>query len=160
MSLEQLSPELVQKAKEELNEDPETRMHFIEELREKSKTRPDLQIEKADKDLIKFLRARKFDLDRAFELLVTYYETKRNKGELFSERYSPSAEIKAFETGFNIAFQDRDQEVMTINLLCTQQNPCFYLIIKMLHNVYVTVVERSSSGTIAKKLCCYHFLYF
>ena len=111
MSLGKLSPELIQKAKDELNEDPDTRMHLIEELREKSKTRPDLQIEKADKDLIKFLRARKFDLDRAFELMVVYYETKRDKSELFSDRYSPSAEIKAFESGFNIAFQDRDQEV-------------------------------------------------
>ena len=126
MSLGKLSPELIQKAKDELNEDPETRMHFIEELREKSKTRPDLQIEKADKDLIKFLRARKFDLDRAFDLMVVYYETKREKTELFSDRYSPSAEIKGFESGFNIAFQDRDQEVWGSVSLSQNRYMCIY----------------------------------
>ncbi|XP_066918178.1 alpha-tocopherol transfer protein-like [Clytia hemisphaerica] len=109
MSLSQLSPELVEKAKVELNEDPDTRMNFIQELREKSKTRQDLRIEQADKDLIKFLRARKFDLDRAFDLMVTYYESKRDMSDLFTN-YSPSGEIKAFESGFSIGFKDRDQE--------------------------------------------------
>ena len=49
MSLSQLSPELVEKARVELNEEPDTRMNFIQELREKSKTRTDLRIEQADK---------------------------------------------------------------------------------------------------------------
>jgi len=110
MSLSELSPNLIEKARNELNEDPKTRIDFIEELREKTKTRADLKIEQADKDLIKFLRAKKFDIDRSFNLLVTYYENKRDMTELFG-KYSPSVELKAFESGFNIAFKERDQEV-------------------------------------------------
>lgn len=108
MSLSELSPELIEKARNELNEDPETRMGMIEEFREMLKQRPDLRFETADKDLIKFLRARKFDLERAFDLIVSYYEKKRDLPELFAN-YSPSAEKGAFDSGFNVVFPERDQ---------------------------------------------------
>lgn len=109
MSLSELPAHLVEKARKELNEDPKTRMQSIEDLRQKTNSRPDLRIEKSDKDLIKFLRARKFDLDRAFDLMVDYYECKQNLTELFGS-YSPSREMKTFESGFNVTFPERDQE--------------------------------------------------
>lgn len=108
MSLPRLPAGLEQRARLELNEDPETRVHFLDELREKIKARADLGVDTANIDLIRFLRARKFNVDLAFELVVKHYEAKRNNPEVFSN-FSPSAEKSTFESGFNVAFPMRDQ---------------------------------------------------
>ncbi|XP_057300190.1 alpha-tocopherol transfer protein-like [Hydractinia symbiolongicarpus] len=109
MSLDVLSPHLVEKARRELNEYPETRLQKIAELREKLKERPDLRFDTTNKDLIRFLRARKFDVGRAFELVVAHYECKRDNGEVFGN-FSPSTEKRTFESGWNVTFPERDQE--------------------------------------------------
>jgi len=108
MSLEELPANLIEKARKELNEDPETRIHIIDELRERIKERPDLRCDTTNKDLIRFLRARKFDVERAFELLIKHQEIKRDLPELF-DNFSPSAERDTFESGWNIGFPERDQ---------------------------------------------------
>lgn len=110
MSLDDLSSHLVEKARKELNEYPETRLQKIAEVRERLKERPDLRFDTTDKDLIRFLRARKFDVGRAFELVVAHYECKRDNGEVF-DNFSPSTEKRTFESGWNVTFPERDQEV-------------------------------------------------
>ena len=110
MALKVLSPELAEKAFKELNEDPETRIDKIEELRERLNTRPDLPFMTSDKFLIRFLRSRKFDIEKAFEVIVNYYESKRDNKDLFGD-FKPSAERKVFESGFNFAFPARDDQV-------------------------------------------------
>ena len=115
MSLPPLPLDLETKAREELNEHPQTRMQFLDDLRERLKARPDLHVDIANIDLIRFLRARKFNVDLAYELLVKHYEAKQKHPELFSN-FSPSAERRTFDSGFNIAFPERDQLVSIYSL--------------------------------------------
>ena len=110
MDLLPLAPDLEKKAREELNENPETRLHYLKQLRERLKERPDLKFRTSNIDLICFLRARKFNVDLAYKLFVRHYEAKQNHPEVF-ENFSPSAERSTFDSGYNIAFPDRDQQV-------------------------------------------------
>ncbi|XP_006817785.1 alpha-tocopherol transfer protein-like [Saccoglossus kowalevskii] len=80
-----LSNELQEKARRELNEKSETRHEFIKALREKTKTREDIKFRDDDKFLLRFLRARKFNLDKAFKNLVRYYEIQIDYPEVFSD---------------------------------------------------------------------------
>lgn len=79
-----LSAETKEKARVELNEDPLTRHAKIQLLRDRMVFRPDLPFRKTDeKYLLRFLRARKFDEERAFQLLCAHIEFKRSNRDLF-----------------------------------------------------------------------------
>ena len=79
-----LSAETKEKARVELNENPLTRQTKIQLLRDKMVFRPDLPFRKTDDTyLLRFLRARKFDEERAFELLCAHIEFKRRNRDLF-----------------------------------------------------------------------------
>ncbi|XP_077989773.1 alpha-tocopherol transfer protein-like [Glandiceps talaboti] len=80
-----LSATLQKKAEDELNERADTRPKFIQALREKTMTRPDIKFRTDDAFLLRFLRARKFDVDRAFKNLVRYYEIQREYPEVYYE---------------------------------------------------------------------------
>jgi len=75
-NLSKLTPELAEKAKKELNEDPEERLKAIESLKEMfAKEHPELKLEREDDlFLIRFLRSRKFNLKNALEILVNYHK--------------------------------------------------------------------------------------
>ena len=114
MSLPTLSPDLQKKARDELNEYPETRLRYLEELRQRANQRPELNIATSNIDLIRFLRARKFNLDLAHKLIINHYESKQKYSDIFGI-FSPSAEQRTFESGYNVAFPERDQMV---SILC------------------------------------------
>ncbi|XP_028405065.1 LOW QUALITY PROTEIN: clavesin-1-like [Dendronephthya gigantea] len=81
-----LSAKTKEKAKAELNEDPLTRNAKVQLLRDKMVFRPDLPFRKTDeKYLLRFLRARKFDEERAFQLLCSHIEFKRKNRDLFED---------------------------------------------------------------------------
>ncbi|XP_012559190.1 alpha-tocopherol transfer protein-like [Hydra vulgaris] len=117
MSLTVLEPSLAAKALKELNEKPDGRYKKINKLRAKTTERPDLKFDTTDKGLIIFLRARKFNVDKAFELMVRYYETKRSNPDIF-ENFNPSAERLTFQSGWNIAFPKRDSNGCRIFTIC------------------------------------------
>lgn len=79
-----LSAETQHKAKLELNEDPDTRDAKIQLLRDRMVYRPDLPFKRTDnKFLLRFLRARKFDEERAFKLLCTHIEFQKHNRHFF-----------------------------------------------------------------------------
>ncbi|XP_077992747.1 alpha-tocopherol transfer protein-like [Glandiceps talaboti] len=85
-----LSAKTAEKAKQELNEDPETRDQKIDELREKfRKEKPEVKLPPDDAFLVRFLRNKKFDVDRAFKMLLHYYDVRRKYKEIFV-KYQPS----------------------------------------------------------------------
>lgn len=95
-----LTDELVTKAREELQEKPEWRLRDVQALRDMvRKERPNLGTALDDAFLLRFLRARKFDYDRALQLLVNYHSCRRSWPEVFTN-LKPSALKDVLASGF------------------------------------------------------------
>ncbi|XP_070577967.1 alpha-tocopherol transfer protein-like [Ptychodera flava] len=104
-----LSEELQDIAKRELNEDPATRSGYIQTLRALTNTRADIKFRRDDAFLLRFLRAKKFDVKRAFQQLCRYYEVRREYREVFDE-LRPSKIQHVWDMGMDVALPDRDSE--------------------------------------------------
>lgn len=105
-----LSPDLVTKAREELQEKPEWRLRDVQALRDMvCKDYPSLGTCLDDAFLLRFLRARKFDYDRALQLLVNYHTCRRTWPEVFSN-LKPSAIKPVLESGFVTVLPHRDPQ--------------------------------------------------
>lgn len=95
-----LTDELVTKAREELQEKPEWRLRDVQALRDMvRKECPNLGTSLDDAFLLRFLRARKFDYDRALQLLVNYHSCRRSWPEVFNN-LKPSALKDVLASGF------------------------------------------------------------
>lgn len=95
-----LTEDLVTKAREELQEKPEWRLRDVQALRDMvRKEYPYLSTSLDDAFLLRFLRARKFDYDRALQLLVNYHGCRRSWPEVFSN-LRPSALKDVLNSGF------------------------------------------------------------
>ncbi|KAE8576418.1 hypothetical protein XENTR_v10004173 [Xenopus tropicalis] len=105
-----LSPELVLKAREELQEKPEWRLRDVQALRDMVwKDYPHLKTRVDDSFLLRFLRARKFDYDRALQLLVNYYSCRKAWPEVFTD-LRPSAVKPVLDSGFLTVLPHTDTE--------------------------------------------------
>lgn len=104
-----LSQALEKKAEKELMEKPEWRARDIQALREMLQEEPNLIVPSDDAFLLRFLRARKFDYDRAFRLIKQYYILRANNPELFKD-FVPSALKDVFSANLEGFLQDRDHE--------------------------------------------------
>ncbi|XP_011407469.1 PREDICTED: retinaldehyde-binding protein 1-like [Amphimedon queenslandica] len=84
--------ETLEKARRELNEDPDTREQAIADFRaaiEEKENDPELEgviFERKDSPfLLRFLRAKKFDQSRSFSLYIKYHTIRRDNGKIFTE---------------------------------------------------------------------------
>ncbi|XP_065176269.1 retinaldehyde-binding protein 1-like [Sycon ciliatum] len=110
-----LSEKTRQKAEAELNESDERKAQAITELRQKigeySTENPTLKLPQSDDDafLVRFLRARKYDVDRALKLIVSYATFRATHTELFEgvtlEKIRPILEHK-----LPFVLRERDEE--------------------------------------------------
>uniref|UniRef100_A0A3B4EE20 CRAL-TRIO domain-containing protein n=1 Tax=Pygocentrus nattereri TaxID=42514 RepID=A0A3B4EE20_PYGNA len=109
----------IQKAKDELNETEEKKASAVTELRgiikEKAGSGDDLAKavqdtfgEKPDGVLVRFIRARKYDVYRAFDLMKGYVRFRRDYPELF-ENLSPEAVRSTIEAGYPGILSSRDK---------------------------------------------------
>ncbi|TRY98808.1 hypothetical protein DNTS_013111 [Danionella cerebrum] len=95
-----LTPELVAKAREELQEKPEWRLRDVQALRDMIlKDHPNMRTRLDDAFLLRFLRARKFDYDRALQLLLNYHASRRAWPEVFQD-LKPSTVKHVLDLGF------------------------------------------------------------
>ena len=95
-----LTPELVAKAREELQEKPEWRLRDAQALRDMIlKEQPNLRTRLDDAFLLRFLRARKFDYDRALQLLLNYHGGRKAWPEVFQD-LKPSTVKHVLDLGF------------------------------------------------------------
>ncbi|KAJ8265715.1 hypothetical protein COCON_G00148140 [Conger conger] len=95
-----LTPELEAKAREELQEKPEWRLRDVQALRDMVlKEQPNLRTRLDDAFLLRFLRARKFDYDRALQLLLNYHCSRRAWPEVFAD-LRPSTVRHVLDLGF------------------------------------------------------------
>ncbi|XP_078001150.1 alpha-tocopherol transfer protein-like [Glandiceps talaboti] len=104
-----LSAELQAKAEKELNENPSTRRDSIQALRSLTNTRPDIRFRRDDAFLLRFLRAKKFDLKKAFHQLCRYYEVRRDYRQVFDD-LRPSQLKHVWEGGMDACLPGRDSE--------------------------------------------------
>lgn len=110
-----LSPELQKKALVELNEDPAKRPAAIQALREQLAMRPDLHTRNDDGFLLRFLRARKFNEERAFNLIENYYKCRKIWPDVFQD-FRPSTIRKVLD-GFLTVLPKADSGGQRIILL-------------------------------------------
>uniref|UniRef100_A0A8C9FVW3 Clavesin-2 n=1 Tax=Pavo cristatus TaxID=9049 RepID=A0A8C9FVW3_PAVCR len=95
-----LSPETLEKARLELNENPDTLHQDIQEVRDMVITRPDIGFLRTDDAFIlRFLRARKFQHFEAFRLLAQYFEYRQQNLDMFKS-------FKATDPGIKQALKD------------------------------------------------------
>ncbi|XP_070563617.1 alpha-tocopherol transfer protein-like isoform X2 [Ptychodera flava] len=111
-----LSEKSLEKARQELNEDPETREEKIDELRAKfAKEKPEVKLPPDDAFLVRFLRNNKFDVQKAYDMLLHHYEVRRKYKELFVN-YQPSFYKQVYETDMLTICPGRDKDGSTVVL--------------------------------------------
>ncbi|XP_006629022.2 retinaldehyde-binding protein 1 [Lepisosteus oculatus] len=118
-SCEKLPPHTVQKAKDEMNETDENRVSAVKELRALIQEKQDLgedvaksvaerMLDKPDSLLLRFIRARKYDINRAYELMKGYVRFREQYPELF-ENLTPDAVRSTIEAGYPGILSSRDK---------------------------------------------------
>ncbi|GFT22384.1 retinaldehyde-binding protein 1, partial [Nephila pilipes] len=114
--LDHLTAKMIKKAKDELKETDEIRGPAVEQMRKLVLAEKDLKCPTEDEYLIQFLRARKFDVGRAFELLHNKYEVKKSYCDLYDD--ADVDELRKFmETGVIYCFPYRDEEGCVVLVL-------------------------------------------
>ncbi|XP_047477055.1 alpha-tocopherol transfer protein-like isoform X2 [Penaeus chinensis] len=89
-----LSEELIQRAKDELGEDPARRAQDIEHIREWLKHQPHIRARTDDWTILRFLRGCKFSLERTKEKLDMFYTCKSLCPEWYTNRDPQDKKIR------------------------------------------------------------------
>ncbi|XP_002735744.1 alpha-tocopherol transfer protein-like [Saccoglossus kowalevskii] len=110
-----LSPKLLEKARKELNETAESRDAGIKRLWAMIRARPDIRCPTDAVFILAFLRARKFDVEKAFKLLEKWCSMRVDLDAVF-ENYRPSSIKEMIEAGSMVSLPTRDNEGRTINI--------------------------------------------
>ncbi|TFK03759.1 lathosterol oxidase [Platysternon megacephalum] len=141
-----LSPDLIAKAREELQEKPEWRLCDVQALRDMvCKDYPTLGTCLDDAFLLRFLRARKFDYDRALQLLVNYHSCRRSWPEVFNN-LKPSAIKAVLASGFVTVLPHLDTEGR--HVVCIRPDrwtPSNYPITENIRAIYLTLEKLIQS---------------
>ncbi|CAG5133158.1 unnamed protein product, partial [Candidula unifasciata] len=104
-----LSPEVQEKATKELNENPKTRLLEVKNLRSRLEKVPGLQPQTDVQFLLRFLRARKFDQERTFQLVKNYYDIRLQFPDIFSD-LKPTRVRHIFDDDIIEVLKHRDSE--------------------------------------------------
>ncbi|XP_077989662.1 clavesin-2-like [Glandiceps talaboti] len=117
-----LLPETEAKAIKELNEIPENRENDIQAVRDMMITRPDIHFTRTDDAFIlRFLRARKFDILEAFKMFGKYFEFRQVKYRALFANFTASDPdmYQALMDGFPVVLDNTDHFGRKILILNT-----------------------------------------
>ena len=98
----ELSSASLEKASRELNETDEIRASRISELKARVEQHEDELLIDSRRDasfLVRFLRARKFDVDRAYQLYVNYFKYRKDHPEIFKDKFTARDMREVLEMG-------------------------------------------------------------
>ncbi|GIY25018.1 alpha-tocopherol transfer protein-like [Caerostris extrusa] len=115
--LDSLPPRMMQRAKQEINETEEIRASSLKKLRKLILDEKDLNARSDDAFLLQFLRARKFDVDKAF---ARYQNMFHVCSKSFPDVYAKSDvdnTIEAFRSGISSHLPYRDEEGASVILV-------------------------------------------
>ncbi|XP_019637472.1 PREDICTED: alpha-tocopherol transfer protein-like [Branchiostoma belcheri] len=104
-----LSSALKKLAEDELNETDSNRDRDIQALREKVRGLPGLNSRTDGGFLVRFLRTRKYNVERAFQLVQSYYKARVDAPE-FYDNFTPSSVRHVLDSGIVAVLRDRDKE--------------------------------------------------
>lgn len=104
-----LSAELLEKAENELNEKETLRDRDIQALRDMVLLHKGLKSRTDDAFLLRFLRARKFDHDRAYNMLINYYTMRARNADIL-DHIKPSSVEHIYDYGVVTVLPRRDQQ--------------------------------------------------
>ncbi|XP_035233715.1 retinaldehyde-binding protein 1-like [Stegodyphus dumicola] len=104
---EHITPEDWKKAREELNETPETRLAALRAFKEKVTEEKDYVARTDDIYVLRFLRTRKFDLERAVKLMRDHYKFRAKHPAIFP---APSTVEKALKANIFNYLPHRDHK--------------------------------------------------
>merc|ERR1712002_488189 len=90
-----LSPELIQKAKDELNEDPDRRAADIQHIRDWLKHQPHIRARTDDWTILRFLRGCKFSLEKTKQKIDMFYTCKALCPEWYKNRDPQDKKLRA-----------------------------------------------------------------
>ncbi|KAG8192974.1 hypothetical protein JTE90_028096 [Oedothorax gibbosus] len=107
--LSQLSEQMVEKAATELNETPESKEPALKQMRQLLKEDKKLKCSSDDEYLIQFLRARKYDVKKAFALLQNKYKVKKSYSEVYDDCDFDEV-LKVYTTGAACCLPYRDED--------------------------------------------------
>ncbi|RUS73396.1 hypothetical protein EGW08_018835 [Elysia chlorotica] len=111
-----ISGEILEKAKKELNEDPQTRLIEVKNLAKRLQKVPGKKPRLDYPFLIKFLRARKFEQERAFQLVKSYYDVRRTQKDIFDD-LKPSRVKHILDAGVIEVLPGTDADGATVIVL-------------------------------------------
>ncbi|XP_780795.2 alpha-tocopherol transfer protein-like [Strongylocentrotus purpuratus] len=104
-----MSEGLKKKAELELGETPSVRESALQKLRERMDEKKGIVFNTDSRFLIRFLRARKFEVDRAFKSIVKYYELHVKHPDFF-EKYHPTGIKHVLDDGYPYVLESTDKE--------------------------------------------------
>ncbi|XP_076980282.1 retinaldehyde-binding protein 1 [Tamandua tetradactyla] len=148
----QLPRHTLQKAKDELNESDEARAKAVRELqelvREQAATGEELARAVADRVqgsdsafFLRFIRARKFHVGRAYELLRGYVHFRLQYPELF-DRLSQEAIRCTIEAGYPGVLSSRDRHGRVVMLFNIQNWDCEEITFDEILQAYCFILEK------------------
>ncbi|KAB0371706.1 hypothetical protein FD755_016644, partial [Muntiacus reevesi] len=159
-----LSPETIEKARLELNENPDVLHQDIQQVRDMIITRPDIGFLRTDDAFIlRFLRARKFHQADAFRLLAQYFQYRQLNLDMFKNFKADDPGIKrALIDGFPGVLENRDHYGRKILLLFAanwDQTLSLHVwgykplwIMGSCLNIYILYIQASQMAPVVKNL--------
>ncbi|KAK3865834.1 hypothetical protein Pcinc_028578 [Petrolisthes cinctipes] len=115
-----LSPEMIQRAKDEINEDPDRRQQDIEHIRDWLKHQPHIKARMDDWTILRFLRGCKFSLERTKEKLDMFYTCKTLCPEWYKNRDPQDKKLRSIlELGAFLPLPGYDSEGRKVIIIRT-----------------------------------------
>ncbi|XP_033104263.1 alpha-tocopherol transfer protein-like [Anneissia japonica] len=134
-----LGRELAAKAEKELGETPRVREAALAKIKSRMKERSDINFRRDDRFILRFLRAKKFEVDRSFKTLVKYYELKEKHPDFFKD-YKPSSIAHVLDDGFPVVLDLPDNDGRPILALkVSKWNASEYNIIDIAKAVFMAM---------------------
>ncbi|XP_062500540.1 retinaldehyde-binding protein 1-like [Corticium candelabrum] len=125
----ELSSASLEKASRELNETDEIRASRISELKARVEQHEDELLIDSRRDasfLVRFLRARKFDVDRAYQLYVNYFKYRKDHPEIFKDKFTARDMREVLEMGLVSAGPKTKEEIYSVVLSTHRCPQCIF----------------------------------
>lgn len=139
-----LHEQYLQKATQELNEIPELVPEKINQLKKLLSDEQRLYYSDKTEHLLRFLRAKKFDVNRTFNSIKRYYQVRKDRPQLFGN-LTASRYIKFIEANIQIVLEQRDSSGSRVYLFRLQNCDMNLITVDDIFRINLMVMELISA---------------